>query len=134
MARAHYLLCFCLLAMSAGCTHVQLQKDVVNQATTVGDLQIQQVLNNLAMFVYNYDSMPYFCYPNQGATIVTDQGQQGAIARVTGPQRGGVIAAFVFNGQGVEAQVTGPSETGSEPTAAVFRMIRSISYPAQAGQ
>lgn len=67
-------------------------------------------------------------------TIVTDQGQQGAITRVTGPQRGGVIAAFVFNGQGVEAQVTGPSETGSEPTAAVFRMIRSISYPAQAGQ
>lgn len=70
----------CLAALLAGCTHVQLQKDMVNQATTVGDLQIQQVMNNLAMFVYNYDSMPYFCYPNQGATIVTDQASAGGTA------------------------------------------------------
>jgi hypothetical protein len=50
-------------------------------------------------------------------TIVTDQGKQGAIVRVTGPHTGGVIAAFVFGGRGVEA--------------AVFRMIRSISHPGE---
>jgi hypothetical protein len=60
-------------------------------------------------------------------TIVTDQGKQGATVRVTGPHTGGVIAAFVFEGRGVEAVATGPSDTGSEPTATVFRMIRSIS-------
>ena len=60
-------------------------------------------------------------------TIVTNQGKQGATVRVTGPHTGGVIAAFVFDGRGVEAVATGPSDTGSEPTAAVFRMIRSIS-------
>jgi hypothetical protein len=70
----------------------------------------------------------------QHTTIVTDQGKQGAIARVTGQQKAGVIAAFVFDGQGVEAQATGPSETDSEPTAAVFRMIRSIGYPGEARQ
>jgi hypothetical protein len=62
------------------------------------------------------------------ATIVTDQGRQGATARVTGPHTGGVIAAFVFDGLGVEAVATGPSDAGPELTAAVFRMIRSISH------
>jgi hypothetical protein len=60
--------------------------------------------------------------------IVTDQGKQGAAARVSGPHAGGVIVAFVFDGCGVEAVAIGPSDTGSEPTAAVFRMIRSISH------
>jgi hypothetical protein len=65
----------------------------------------------------------------QHTTIVTDQGLQGATARVTGPHTGGVIAAFVFNGRGVEAEATEPSSSGPGPTAAIFRMIRSISYP-----
>jgi len=60
-------------------------------------------------------------------TIVTDQGKQGATARVTGPHTGGVIAAFVFEGRGVEAVATGPSDAGAEPAAAALRMIRSIS-------
>jgi hypothetical protein len=64
----------------------------------------------------------------QHTTIVTDQGKQGTTAQVTGPQTGGLIAAFVFNGRGVEAVATGPSDTGPEPTAAIFRMIRSVSY------
>jgi hypothetical protein len=64
-------------------------------------------------------------------TIVTDQGKQGATVRVTGPHSGGVIAAFVFEGRGVEAVATGPSDTGPEPTATVFRMIRSISGPGE---
>ena len=66
--------------------------------------------------------------------IVTDQGTQGATARVTGPHAGGVIAAFVFNGRGVEAVGTGPSDAGPEPAAAFLRMIRSISYPGEGKQ
>jgi hypothetical protein len=64
-------------------------------------------------------------------TIVTDQGKDGATVRITGPHSGGVIAAFVFDDRGVEAVATGPSDAGAEPTAAVFRMIRSISHPGQ---
>ncbi|HUO39279.1 MAG TPA: hypothetical protein VMU34_16210 [Mycobacterium sp.] len=67
-------------------------------------------------------------------TIVTDQGTQGATARVAGPHTGGVIAAFVFNGRGVEAVATGPSDTGPDPTAAILRMIRSISRPGEGNQ
>jgi hypothetical protein len=61
-------------------------------------------------------------------TIVTDQGKHGATARVTGPHTGGVIAAFVFDGRGVEAVATGPSDAGPELTPAVLQMIRSISH------
>jgi hypothetical protein len=74
--------------------------------------------------------------PNRGVhatgertTIVTGQGKPGTAARVTGPQTGGVIAAFVFDGRGVEAVATGPSDTGPDTTAAILRMIRTISYP-----
>lgn len=59
-------------------------------------------------------------------TIVTEQGQQGATAQVTGPQIGGVIAAFVFDRLGVEAEATGPTEVAAEPASAVIGMIRSI--------
>lgn len=62
-------------------------------------------------------------------TIVTDQGKQGATARVAGPHTGGVIAAFVFEGRGVEAVATGPTDAGPELTTAVLQMIRSISHP-----
>jgi hypothetical protein len=59
-------------------------------------------------------------------TIVTSQGKQGATVRVTGPHTGGLIAAFVFDGRGVEAVATGPTDAGTEQSAAVLRMIGSI--------
>ena len=67
-------------------------------------------------------------------TIVTNQGKQGTAARVTGPHTAGLIAAFVFDGRGVEAVGTGPSDAGPELTAAVFRMVRSIRHPAEGKQ
>ena len=60
-------------------------------------------------------------------SIATDAGKQGARVRVTGPHTAGIVAAFVFGGRGVEAVATGPTDVGAEPTAAVLRMIGSIS-------
>lgn len=65
------------------------------------------------------------------ATIVTSQGKQGATVRVTGPHTGGLIAAFVFDGRGVEAVATGPTDAGTEQSAAVLRMIGSINKSKQ---
>jgi hypothetical protein len=67
-------------------------------------------------------------------TVVTDRGQQGAKAQVTGPQTAGVIAAFICDGRGVEAVATGPSDTGQKSTAAIFGMIRSINCPGKGTQ
>jgi hypothetical protein len=66
------------------------------------------------------------------ATIVTSQGKQGATVRVTGPHTGGLIAAFVFDGRGVEAVATGPTDAGTDQSAAVLRMIGSINKSEQA--
>ncbi len=63
----------------------------------------------------------------QHDTVTTDQGKQGATASITGPQKGGVIAAFVFGGRGVEAEATGRADSGVKVTAVVRDMIRSIS-------
>lgn len=65
------------------------------------------------------------------ATITTAQGKQGATVRVTGPHTGGLIASFVFDGRGVEAVATGPTDAGTDQSAAVLRMIGSISEPKQ---
>ena len=65
------------------------------------------------------------------ATIVTAQGKEGATVRVTGPHTGGLIAAFVFGDRGVEAVATGPTDAGTEQSAAVLRMIGSINESKQ---
>jgi hypothetical protein len=56
----------------AGCTHRQLRHNTIKQAETLTDTYTQQVLDNLAMFVYAPDSMPQFSFPSSGTTDVTD--------------------------------------------------------------
>ena len=45
------------ISVIVGCTHVQLQKDTVQQARTLSDIYQQQVLDNLAKFVYDFNSL-----------------------------------------------------------------------------
>jgi hypothetical protein len=55
-----------------------LRKNSVGEGATAGDVQTQQVLDNLAMFVCNPSAMPYFSYPNTGSASVTDAGSATA--------------------------------------------------------
>lgn len=84
----------CALLFSFGCTHVQLQKNVIRESWTLAQIQQQQVLNNLAMFVYDYNSLPSFAIPNQGSAQVTDQGQAGLNTGFGRPITGGSSATF----------------------------------------
>ncbi|HEX3999007.1 MAG TPA: hypothetical protein VHX65_10685 [Pirellulales bacterium] len=61
------------LAALAGCTHVQLRNNTVNTAAAASDAIVQEVMNNLAMFVYDSNSIPFFSFPNQSSANVTDQ-------------------------------------------------------------
>lgn len=65
------------LPLAAGCMHIPLRNNTANQARSVTDLYQQEVMNNLAMFVYDSSSLPHFSYANQGATSVADQGTLG---------------------------------------------------------
>ncbi len=70
----HYLVICCVLAAASGCAEMsgKLRHNSVNQASSVHDMQQQQVLDNLAMFVCDPDAMPFFSYPNQSGEQVTD--------------------------------------------------------------
>lgn len=57
-----------------GCTHKALQRRTVAQASTLTDLQYQQVLDNLAMFRCNRAAMPWHAKLSGGVVSVTDQG------------------------------------------------------------
>jgi hypothetical protein len=55
-----------------GCTSAQLRRSTVCQSTTLSDINTEQVMNNLAMFIHNPAAVPYFAYPNQGTTAIQD--------------------------------------------------------------
>jgi hypothetical protein len=72
--KTHARILACIVLMTCGCTHIQLRNNAVRQAWTVSDFHRQQVLNNLALFAFDFDALPYFSFPNQSSAIVTDQG------------------------------------------------------------
>ena len=65
------------LVLASGCTSVELRKESISQLSTVHDLQQQQVLDNLAMFVSNRNSFPYFSTIGTGSCTVTDMASVG---------------------------------------------------------
>jgi hypothetical protein len=61
-------------AVVSGCqTHRLLRDDSIKMATTVTDLQYQQVLNNIAMFVHNPSTIPSLVAVTSGTASVQDQ-------------------------------------------------------------
>ncbi|OWK45065.1 hypothetical protein [Fimbriiglobus ruber] len=75
--RCGYATCLfplCLLAtgLASGCQTAQLRQGSINQAASYGDLQEQQVLDNLAKFAYDINSFPSFAYSAQGTNQVQD--------------------------------------------------------------
>lgn len=55
-----------IMPSGIGCTHMHLHRSTVRQAGTLDDIYQQQVLDNLAKFVYDSNSLPHFAFPNQG--------------------------------------------------------------------
>lgn len=65
-------------AGSIGCEAVRLQQRTMHQASTLPELQYQQVLNNLALFADNPAGLPWHVNFREGTTQVTDSGSAGA--------------------------------------------------------
>jgi len=61
------------------------------------------VLNNLALFAYDYNALPFFSFPNQTSASVTDQGTIGLTPAFGRPTAGpvGVIGQFLFTTFGI---------------------------------
>jgi hypothetical protein len=57
-----------------GCTHRQLSRSMVHQASTVMTIEYQMVLDNIAMFTYNPAVLPWHIRINDGTVQVNDEG------------------------------------------------------------
>src|SRR5262249_31758848 len=92
----------------AGCmTHQSLRDNTVSTTGTLTDLNYQQVLNNLAMFVANPSAMPSIAVVNAGTVTVADQKSVNANATyaptLTFDQQAGSglpILSLLFNPSG----------------------------------
>ncbi len=65
------------IAGFTGCTHTQLRVNSVRQSNTLSEIHQQQVLNNLAKFIYDPNALPDFATPQSGFNQVQDQGNLG---------------------------------------------------------
>src|SRR6266446_8483053 len=67
------LLVIGLLSTLSGCaTHLALRNDTVRTTNTLTDLQYQQVLNNVARFHANPDTVPSFAVASAGTVSIAD--------------------------------------------------------------
>lgn len=58
----------------AGCLHMPLKRNFLDQSSTISDIEHQQVIDNLAKFAANPASLPHFAIPDSGTTAMSAQG------------------------------------------------------------
>jgi hypothetical protein len=96
------------LLVASGCqTHLALRDNTLRTAGTLTDLNYQQVLNNVALFVANPSSLPSVSVINAGTVTVADQKTYNTSATysptLTFAQQGGgalPILTLLFNPSG----------------------------------
>jgi hypothetical protein len=62
-----------LLVSLGGCTHIALRDDTARTTNTLADLEFQQVLDNVARFQDNPDTIPSFAIASSGTVSILDQ-------------------------------------------------------------
>lgn len=62
-----------IFMMLPGCAATRLRYNTSRQATTLSDIEEQQVLDNIAMFVATSGSTPFFALPTGGGTTTNQQ-------------------------------------------------------------
>jgi hypothetical protein len=65
----------------SGCANVQLKQSTLRSASTLTDLQYQQVLDNLAMYCEDPTALPWHVNLQNGAVQIADAGSVGTIAQ-----------------------------------------------------
>jgi hypothetical protein len=103
----HWLILLVVVIQSAsGCTHLALERRTLNQASTLSNLQYQQVLDNLALFACNPDALPWHLKLNGASVQVTDQGT-GLFAFSWGGGKSGSYAPSLTAQRGIVNQWSG---------------------------
>jgi hypothetical protein len=108
------------IACATGCTSGRLRQRTINQASTLPELQYQQVLNNLASFAVNPAALPWHVNLREGTTQLTDSVTGGSLVDLGPPA---VTQPQVFGSR------TAVAQWGMEPVidATELRLLR-IAY------
>jgi hypothetical protein len=56
-----------------GCQHTQLRHNTVHQSQTLAEIYEQQVLDNLAKTVHDAHALPFFSYPKDGTSNISQE-------------------------------------------------------------
>ena len=67
-----------VLLVAPGCTYLRLQRSILNQASTLTELQYQQVLGNLAMLSFDPYALPAHANLRDGSAQISDFGALAA--------------------------------------------------------
>src|SRR5262245_29608684 len=78
-----HLLAVLVMTISPGCTNLRLKRSIVNQASTITELQYQQVLGNLAMLSRDPYALPAHVLLRDGSAQISDFGSAVAGAELT---------------------------------------------------
>jgi hypothetical protein len=65
---------FVLTSLLTGCNQIQLRQNAGVQAAIGRDLEVQQVLDNLAMFCANPSAVPFYSFPDSGTPLIESSG------------------------------------------------------------
>ncbi len=63
-----------VLLTCGGCTHRQLSRSIINQASTIVTVEYQMVLDNLAMYTASPELLPWHVRISDGTVQVNDEG------------------------------------------------------------
>jgi hypothetical protein len=61
-----------LILCTSGCTHIALRDDTARTTNTLADLEFRQILDNVARFQDNPDSLPSFALASSGTVSILD--------------------------------------------------------------
>ncbi len=83
--RLTWLLLAACLWCAVGCTTTRLRQRTIHQASTLPELQYQQVLNNLAQSAVNPSALPWHVHLKEGTSQLTDSISGGALVDLGPP-------------------------------------------------
>lgn len=95
-----------LIVTGSGCTSLALKRQAINQIETSADLRYKEVLDNLALFSDNPNSLPAYTLILSGTTKVLDQGSIGSAANI-GRETVGKAGATVTHFQSETLDIPG---------------------------
>jgi hypothetical protein len=118
--------------LPVGCQHVVLQRRTVQQASSLPDTFFVQVLNNIAAFSANPNTLPHFVYPSAGTTQTNRTVGSGSSFGWTG-----TATSFFFSGLSFTPnanQVTGESWTTNPSNEPEELLLMRCVYQRVVGQ